>query len=144
MSGRDKFITGCCDRICCGDCRLLAENLANCDAYCGAYDFCPDCPKGETCAVITWVCDVTVAELASRERYRLYKLEGEQRKRELAEARARETPEQRAQREALEQAKEADETARAKAECEARGQVYWDWNVVIRPPITLNHIMGLD
>lgn len=154
MTGRDKFITGCCNQSCCGDCLLFAKELEiqTLNGYGGDYPVCPACPKGESCAVIAWVCDVTAAELASRERYRLLKLEEARREYELAEARARETPEQRALREAQEQAQKAEErarmaadNARAKAECKGRKQVYWDWLGLITMQLsTLNQIMGRD
>lgn len=138
MTGRSKFTTGCCGQTCCGDCLREVDVLANHPDYCGAYGTWDGrCSKGATCDEIAWVCDIIQQHADYMEQCRLERIDYERRAREREEARARETPEQRAQREAQEQAKMEKDVANAKAECEARGEKYWDWSLLTGPPSSL-------
>lgn len=136
MAGRGQFISGCCGRTCCAECMLIAE-VTTCKETMDEQDewhYVPEpfiCEKkdGVTCDQITWVREIIRARNAYIERTRLIKLEHEQRELELAEARARETPEERAQREAQEKADKLESIRLTRIRLQASSNM--DWNSIV-------------
>ena len=147
----NEYSTHLLCNACCGKtyCQVCFEIAA--DAYPGDLMTQPNTCKGThgTCEVFSRIveeCAKANARQAAHEEYeRQLRAEYLLAKQRLEEERARETPEQRAAREAAEAA--ADEAQRQAdiAASEARGEKYWDWGHIENPPenrLTMADIMA--